>query len=184
MDTPHSSKRHRKRDSDLLAEVPDHAVQLDSEQLSGSGTDSLYSRIVLGPLTMISFLLSLCVVDSQQRAWRVAQRSDSEPWPWWKKLSPWTWWNAEPYQSPHDTTWQHAVPATISSDDGADGTVPAPAVDTAHWHTRKKHRKMAKLTVSDAIDMREGMAKTLVTAGLLGMFCVVWLAKHIFFPPA
>lgn len=127
---------------------------------------------------MISFLFSLCVVDSQQRAWRVAQRADSEPWTLWKKLSPWTWWNAEPYQSSHDSTWQHAVPATSSSD-SADGTVPAAVVDTDHWFTRKKHRKMAKLTVSDAIDMREGMALGLVTAALIGLVIVVWLAKRM-----
>jgi len=63
--------------------------------------------------------------------------------------------------------------------DGAGGTVPAAAVDTDHWFTRKKHRKMAKLTVSDAIDMREGMAMVLVTAALIGLVIVVWLAKRM-----
>ncbi|CAD0110389.1 unnamed protein product [Aureobasidium uvarum] len=132
---------------------------------------------------MISFLLSLCVVDSQHRAWRLAQQADSEPWPWWKKLSPWTWWNAEPYQSPQDSTWQHAVPATSLSD-GANGTVPVPAVNTDRWHTRKKHRKMAKLTISDAMNMREEMAVALVTAALIGLVVVVWLAKRVLSPTA
>jgi len=38
---------------------------------------------------------------------------------------------------------------------------------------------MAKLTVSDAIDMREGMAMVLVTAALIGLVIVVWLAKRM-----
>ncbi|THX01051.1 hypothetical protein D6D17_06293 [Aureobasidium pullulans] len=178
METPQRSSRHRKKDSDLLAEVPDHAVQFDLERPSTKGSDSLLSQIVLGPLTMISFLFSLCVVDSRQRAWRISQHQHDSG-PWWKKLSPWTWWNAEPYQSPQDSTWQHAVPATTTLD-GADGTVPASAVNTDHWHTRKKHRKMARLTLSDAIDMREGMAIMLVTAALLGLVVMLWLARRIF----
>ncbi|KAG9520358.1 hypothetical protein E4T50_15711 [Aureobasidium sp. EXF-12298] len=177
METPQNPRRHRKRDSDPLAEVPDDAVKLEAEQLSSAGPDTLLSRIILGPLTMISFLLSLCVVDSQQRAWRLAQQADSEPWPWWKKLSPWTWWNAEPYQEPHDSTWQHAVPAT-NSPEGADGSVPVPAVNTDHWYTHKKHRKMAKLTVSDALNIREEVAIMLVAAALIGVILIVWLAKR------
>ncbi|CAC9890654.1 unnamed protein product, partial [Aureobasidium pullulans] len=149
METPQRSSRHRKRDSDLLAEVPDHAVQFDLERPSTKGSDGLLSQ----------------------------HQHDSGPW--WKKLSPWTWWNAEPYQSPQDSTWQHAVPATTTLD-GADGTVPASAVNTDHWHTRKKHRKMARLTLSDAIDMREGMAIMLVTAALLGLVVMLWLARRIF----
>jgi C4-dicarboxylate-specific signal transduction histidine kinase len=127
---------------------------------------------------MISFLFSLCVVDSKQRAWRVAQRADSEPWPLWKRLSSWTWWNAEPYQFAHDSTWQHAVPATSLSD-GADGTVPTARVNTDRWFTRKKHRKMAKLSVSEAIAMREGMAAVLVTAALVGLVVIVWLTRRM-----
>lgn len=63
--------------------------------------------------------------------------------------------------------------------DGTDGTVPAAAVVTDHWFTRKKHRKMAKLTVSDAIDMREGMAMVLVTVALIGLVILVWLARRM-----
>ena len=45
METPQRSSRHRKRDSDLLAEVPDHAVQFDLEQPSTKGSDSLLSQV-------------------------------------------------------------------------------------------------------------------------------------------
>jgi hypothetical protein len=62
---------------------------------------------------------------------------------------------------------------------GADGTVPVAAVDTDHWFTRKKHRKMAKLSVSEAIDMREGMAVMLVTAAVIGLVAILWLAKRM-----
>lgn len=125
---------------------------------------------------MISFLLSLCIVDRQQRAWRVAQHQPDSG-SWWKMLSP--WWNAEPYQSPHDSTWGHAVQVDGLSH-GAHGNVPATTVDTVHWHTRKKHRKMAKLTLSDALDMRGRMAFALVAAGLLGLVATTWLLKRLF----
>ena len=46
METPQHSKRHRKRDSDLLAEVPDPVIQLDSKQSSSAaGSDNLLSRV-------------------------------------------------------------------------------------------------------------------------------------------
>jgi hypothetical protein len=122
---------------------------------------------------MISFLLSLYVVDGQQRAWRVSQHQHHGR-PQWK----WTWWNAEPYQS-HDSTWQHAVPAITTLLDGASANVPAPAVHTETWHTRKKHRKMAKLSISDAFNMRESMAFTLIAVGLLALIAVAWLATHL-----
>jgi len=45
METPQHSKRHRKRNSDLLAEVPDDVVQLKSQELSSAGPDNLLSRV-------------------------------------------------------------------------------------------------------------------------------------------
>ena len=128
---------------------------------------------------MVTFLLSLCVVDSQQRAWRVAQHQHGDAVSWWKKISPWSWWDAEPYQSHHDSTWQHGV-----QDPGAahttHGHVPVSSKDTHPWHTRKKHRKMAKLTVSQAIEMRATMAFLLVTMGLIGLIAVAWLVKRLY----
>lgn len=129
---------------------------------------------------MISFLLSLFIVDRQQRAWRVAQHEHHMD-PWWKRLSPWIWYHAEPYQSHHDSTWQHAVPATSPSGE-AYGSVPAPAsaVEAESWYTHKKHRKMAKLELSDAWDMERSMAFVLVTAGLLGLVTVAFLVKFLY----
>lgn len=37
---------------------------------------------------------------------------------------------------------------------------------------------MAKLTVSDAIEMKEGVAIILVTAAVIGLIVIVWLAKR------
>jgi hypothetical protein len=45
METPQNPRRHRKRDSDPLAEVPDDAVKLEAEQLSSAGPDTLLSRV-------------------------------------------------------------------------------------------------------------------------------------------
>lgn len=128
---------------------------------------------------MITFLLSLCVVDSQQRAWRVAQHQHNDVVSWWKQISPWTWWDAEPYQSPHDSTWQHVVQDSRAAD-GTHGIVPGSSTGTHPWHTHKKHRKMAKLMMSDAFEMRGTMAFALVTMGLLGLVTVAWLVKRLY----
>lgn len=45
MGTPRRSSRHKKRDSDLLAELPDNVTDLGSGQSSATGSDNLLSRV-------------------------------------------------------------------------------------------------------------------------------------------
>ena len=81
------------------------------------------------------------MVDQQQRQWRMSQHA-SEPESLWHRITHWNWLHPEPYQNPKDGTWGHTV--------NASGQTP----DFSGFYTRKKHRAMAKMELSDAFEMR------------------------------
>jgi hypothetical protein len=50
---------------------------------------------------MISFLLSLLVVDRQQRQWRLSQHAPGSDTSLWSR-----WWSPEPYQQAVGSAWR------------------------------------------------------------------------------
>lgn len=124
---------------------------------------------------MVSFLLSLVVVDRQQRAWRLSQHAP-HPDSFWSRFSLWTWiHDPEPYQDPQDTTWQHGKHHEQHTTIQGNVPIPGKASDgNERWYTRKKHRKMARLEITDAFSMQGKMALLLIFWALLGLIVVVW----------
>ncbi|KAK5240749.1 hypothetical protein LTR16_010220, partial [Cryomyces antarcticus] len=74
----------------------------------------------------------------------------------WSRLSPRAWIDPEPYQDPTDSTWQQNQP----------GDVPG---GKRTWYSHKKHRKMMKLELTDAFEMRGRMIAMIISAALLGL---------------
>lgn len=121
-------------------------------------------------MTMLSFLLSLCVVTQQERVWRTTQQNNNSA-SWVLK-----WFGAEPYQRPHDSTW-HATPAVTSDLYNQGGIVPVPPVDQETWFTRKKHRKMAKKRVGEAFAIQNRMIILLVSSALVLLLVTTWAVQ-------
>jgi len=175
--SPHSSgarRRHKKKDSAL--ELPDLDQIMNQDEHREQCTendkpDSILRELIITPLLMISFLLSLLYVDREQRLWRVAQRADSSASLWSKsKLSLWRWIDPQPYQDPSDTTWQHTVASPQSSD-----IVPTPA-----WSTRKKHRKIFSMEFQDALKIRGRVMVYMVFWLMTGSVLLFWITKKLF----
>jgi hypothetical protein len=139
------------------------------------------SQIILTPVLFISFILSLSFVNLRDRAHRTYAHSSAS---FLTYFYPSNWLNLEPYQDPDDSRWGrrdstgHVEPCdTISPKSGG-------KKKRGSWHLNKKIRKMAKLEVSDAFEMR-GMvivvmlAMMLVGAVVLGvgvkwLFATLW----------
>lgn len=123
---------------------------------------------------MISFLLSLCLVNQQERAWRVSQH-DNGAGSWLSK-----WFNAEPYQRDEDSTWHNSTPTDDSSSiHGQHGNSPLPAVDSRIYHTNKKHRKIAKLQLGDAFAMQNKVTFLLLAWALVALLGIVWVLHKL-----
>lgn len=128
---------------------------------------------------MISFIISLCVVDNSQRAWRVAQNEGNTGLWGLSRLAPLSWWNAEPYQRFEDATWQSSGDMTNEMQD-SQGIVPVPNINTEKWFTHKKHRRMARWELGEALEMRSRMAVALVVWVFVGAALMAWIARGLY----
>jgi hypothetical protein len=126
------------------------------------------------PLIVVSFILSLVVVEHRNRARRVsANSSNNESW----GASLRNWLDPEPYQDPSDSTWGQSA----SSDSGKQGTDGAVPHSTKHrWFTRKKHRKMARLQLTDALELRGAVLICVLGFFVTGVLAVGWAVKTAF----
>ncbi|KAI9695773.1 MAG: hypothetical protein M1820_008445 [Bogoriella megaspora] len=162
---PRSRSRPKKKPSDPFLELPLTPTHSPSPQLSPEAspepgasqqTDSIFSHLILSPLLFTSFLLSLFLVDRDNRAYRVSQHSSASSF--FHRILPSEWWDPEPYE-----TGNHG------SNRGADER-------KKPWYIKKKHRQVAKLEVTDAFELRTrvlfvmivGMLTVIIT-GALGL---------------
>lgn len=116
-------------------------------------------KIILTPILFTSFLVSLFLVNYRNRARRTAARAPS--FPLLTYLFPSTWLDPEPYQHPHDSTWdrrdssRHVEPHDAISPGSASQTGGTQLrKKRTSWHLHKKIRKVARLEIGDAWEMR------------------------------
>lgn len=118
---------------------------------------------MLAPINMISFLLSLLVVDHQERRWRLSQHASGSDR--FRTYFSWgAWLDPEPYQDAHD----HKS-APVAGDTSFNG-----------WYRRKKHRAMAKLEFNDAFDMRGRVLVALLAWCLLVGCAIVYAVRRMY----
>ncbi|KAF2630848.1 hypothetical protein BU25DRAFT_334793 [Macroventuria anomochaeta] len=197
---PAARRRHKKHLDDDFAKLA--ATPLPSPTLSTTfdGEDkpeSLLTRIILTPILFTSFLLSLFLVNAQNRARRTA--AHTPPSSYLTYLFPSSWLDPEPYQDHNDSTWGrrgatgHVEPndAIAPKDGQLDGTrEEKQGKDTKEgkrkesWHLNKKIRKIARLEVGDAF---ESQGKVIVVMVTMMVFTVIgfwvgmrWIWRSIF----
>ncbi|KAF2740521.1 hypothetical protein EJ04DRAFT_508035 [Polyplosphaeria fusca] len=151
---------------------PNHAQQ-DSQD-TPDPPDSLITRAILTPLYMTSFLISLFLINRSSRARRTASHPSQTSF--LSYFSPRVYLDPEPYQDPLSSTWErrgstsHVEPHPFVGDEKKRG-----------WHLHKKIRKVARLEIGDAFEMRRhvvvmmvGAAVLLGAALMLGFRVLVW----------
>ncbi|KAL1304633.1 hypothetical protein AAFC00_003597 [Neodothiora populina] len=174
----HKARRlsgHHKRASDPFIELSDNILSLDDADSKRDDElkNSLYEKALVVPITMISFLLSLCFVTRQERAWRVAQH-DNGAASWIRR-----WFYSEPYQDLNSPTAQSGSCKGTDVSAALHASLPAGAEDSENWYTwRKKHRKMAKLQLKNAFAMQHTVAMILVAGALFSLIFVVWALRR------
>lgn len=182
---PTAKRRTKKIHDDGFAKLA--ATPLPSPTLSATFDEEeepepLLKRIILTPVLFTSFLLSLFLVNAQDRARRTAAHPPSTSY--LAYLFPSSWLDPEPYQDHNDSTWDrrgaagHVEPndAIAPKDGQLDGTGESKGKDgkgkkrKRSWHLNKKIRKVAKLEVSDAF---ESQGKVIVVMCAAAVFCVI-----------
>lgn len=128
-------------------------------------------QLILTPLNMITFVLSLSVIDFRQRQWRLSQHaSDHETF--WFQL---TYWSSllhpEPYQDSRDSTWKHNDKTALQS---------PPNTAFQGWYTQKKHRAVTKMEISDAFEMRGRVFVALLAWAAVGVFGLTFVVKRLY----
>lgn len=139
----------------------------------GFNADLCTAKLILTPLTMVSFILSLFIVDHQQRAWRISQHQSDSSSSLWYKISHLSWLDPEPYQDSRDSTWK-----TQSA--GQSNQHAPPSNDKQSWYGRKFHRTMAKLEIGDAFEMKERIMLAVVFWALFAMMVFAWCIRLLY----
>lgn len=147
------------------------------------------TQIIITPVLITSFILSLFLINRSDRLRRTNSHSTSSLFSY---LSPSAWLDPEPYQDPDNTTWDrrgsisHVEPHGVlnpqnelqssSSRDGKERR-------QSSWHLHKKIRKVAKLEISDAFEMRGRVIVVMLSAVVMvvGMLIVSvrWMVGRI-----
>jgi hypothetical protein len=122
------------------------------------------------PLIVVSFVLSLVFVEHRNRARRVsAGNYNSDSW----VTSFRNWLDPEPYQDPSNSSPWRQPADSVSDKQGTHS-------ENHRWFARKKHRKMAKLQLTDALEMRGSVMIFVLGCFVAGVLAVGWAVKRIF----
>lgn len=126
-------------------------------------------QLVLVPLNMITFIISLILVDEQERRWRLSQRADSASI--WHTLTHWSSSHPAPYQDEGTSAWSHRSHSS---------TAPAAHHPTTFsgWYYRKKKGAIARLEIGDALDMRGRVLVALIAWAFLGTLALYYAMRR------
>ncbi|KAF2239201.1 hypothetical protein EV356DRAFT_166335 [Viridothelium virens] len=154
-----SRPKHSKKKSDPFLELnttpgnspsPPNSPETSHETGPSDPSESFFTQLILSPLLFTSFLLSLFLVDRRNRAYRVSEHpTTSTVASVLSRIAPAKWWDPEPYGTHNG---------------GNDGSGDRPKQP---WYIKKKHRKIAKMEVSEAFELRTsvifGIVVTMMT---------------------
>ena len=134
-----------------------------------------------------SFLLSLFLVNYRNRARRTEAHSLS--FSLLAYLAPSSWLDPEPYQDPDDSKWGrrgttgHVEPhdAIGPRSDEQDDEKPKKRKKRKSWHLHRKIRKVAKLEIGDALEMRGRMIVVMLVVYIYYCHSIVLYCNNIRF---
>ncbi|RYN40626.1 hypothetical protein AA0112_g2863 [Alternaria arborescens] len=181
--SPPSTRQRKKKKPDpfeQLATTPIPSLPSSPANELNDDQEPLLKRIILTPVLFTSFLLSLFLVNYRNRARRTEAHSLS--FSLLAYLAPSSWLDPEPYQDPDDSKWGrrgttgHVEPhdAIGPRSDEQDDEKPKKRKKRKSWHLHRKIRKVAKLEIGDALEMRGRMIVVMFV--VLGLACaILWM---------
>ncbi|KAF2242768.1 hypothetical protein BU26DRAFT_132684 [Trematosphaeria pertusa] len=174
--SPPTTRRRPKKDADPFFDLGHARTPLPSPSPPASPSNErdepqeyLITRLILTPLYFTSFLISLFLVNRSDRARRASSASRTSTV--FSYLWPSAWIDPEPYQDPVDTTWDRRDSAPHVEPHAA--ISPRQAEDKGKrkrksWHLHRNIRKVARLEISDAFEMR-GRVMLGIVGSLVGV---------------
>ncbi|CAO2648923.1 Nn.00g098720.m01.CDS01 [Neocucurbitaria sp. VM-36] len=180
--SPPSTRRRRKKKSDPFEELPITPIPSppSSPPNELAEEEPLLTKIILTPLYFISFIFSLFIVNYRDRARRTKSHSSHS---FLSYLYPSTWLDPEPYQDPDDSTWGrsssagHVEPNDAIGPRKDKGSAGGKKKKKTPWHLNKKIRKIARLEISDALEMRGTILAGICAALGLGLIAL-WMGMR------
>lgn len=169
-------KRYDRTDSFLLlanAPIPSRepSPHTADDDTAHHEDDSIIQWAIIGPLSFVSFLISLALVDHRERSRRLNEHP-SRDHSVFRTLTAWI--DPVPYASSR----AHTDPNAASAASGASGVKERRGKEEGTNYIMKKHRKMAALSANDAFAMRGRVMVGVVAVFLLGVVGVTWLARR------
>jgi len=124
---------------------------------------------------MISFLLSLALIDRRNRSYRIQQHAYVPPTLFGRikqaLFSPWQ--DPEPYRNFNPASG-YGAQGGVGDDGGG-----KKRKEEAHWTWKRQHRKMMRLEVKDALEIRKRVVVGLVMLGVLSGVAGVLAVKRL-----
>ncbi|KAF2112470.1 hypothetical protein BDV96DRAFT_602371 [Lophiotrema nucula] len=187
-------RRYKKHHSDPFLELENIPIVPSPAPASPTTApeepqEPLLVRVVLTPLYFTSFLLSLFLINRSDRV-RRANSHTSTASSILSYLSPSAWIDPEPYQDPSSSTWErressaHVEPNSAIQNARSEGKdVGGKKRREGSWYLHKRIRKIAKLEISDAFEMRGRMIVLILsvfTLLLVAVFLALrWIATKL-----
>ncbi|KAF2185140.1 hypothetical protein K469DRAFT_666045 [Zopfia rhizophila CBS 207.26] len=178
---PSPSRRRHKKRADPFLEL--NSTPLSSPSPPSSPKDeeqeqeSLLTRIIISPILFTSFLLSLFLVNRNDRARRTTSISHfSSRSNLLSYLYPSTWISPEPYQDPSDSTRgpQDSVSSSGHAEPHGFFRIAQRGKEKQNsWHLHKKIRQVTKLEINDAFELRSRVIAAMITVLVLLVVGVV-----------
>ncbi|KAF1949361.1 hypothetical protein CC80DRAFT_510591 [Byssothecium circinans] len=176
--------------SSLQTTPPNSPPRSPPTQPPDEAEDSLLVRIIVTPILFTSFLLSLFLINRSDRLHRASTSTSTSSSPSTTSsksllslLSPSSWLGPEPYQDPAHSTWKrrdshsHVSPNDAISPGKEREGGSSEAKKREPWYLHKKIRKIAKMEISEALEMRGWVILGMGVVGALvawGFWAVGW----------
>ncbi|KAI9749963.1 MAG: hypothetical protein M4579_006661 [Chaenotheca gracillima] len=160
------ARRSQKADQGL------HRASSPNFEPADESRETLFTRFLIAPLSFFTFLLSLALIDRRNRAYRSSLHGPTSTLskiPIIGRLAD-SWWPAEPYSRERK---RHVVevereknPASGERDEKKDV-----------WTWTTNHRRMMRLEVSEAFDLRKEVVVAVLVAVVFALVGLVVVTK-------
>ncbi|TEY39698.1 hypothetical protein BOTCAL_0453g00020 [Botryotinia calthae] len=144
---------------------------LHSPILPEAPKESAVVRLIIAPITFVSFLISLLIIDSRNSYLRVHQHSEPRTYP--------NTFIGRIQEFLHRLIYKPQPYAYIKSPSRGQNAEGIERKGEEPWHWNTKQKKMMKMEVSDAFKFRQwvlvGMAVVATGIGLLVLYLGNWI---------
>ncbi|PMD19629.1 hypothetical protein NA56DRAFT_646954 [Hyaloscypha hepaticicola] len=141
--------------------------------------ESALSRLLIAPLTFISFLLSLALIDSRNHSLRTHSHSPSRPPPSSYLGHIKSFLHSLIYKPAASSPYAYIKSPNKEKDGKGNGGKVGKGKEEEPWHWHTKQRHMMKAEMEDAFRLRKWVVLVLLAAGVVAVFGLVAVVRWV-----